>query len=79
VNDASGGILMPFLLLALWIIILVSQLQYGFARALLTSSIVGAMLAMFLTILNMLSPSYMYMSLIVVALSVVLVRLNHND
>jgi hypothetical protein len=78
VNDASGGVMTPLILLAIWLVVLVSQLAYGTQRALLSSSIVASLLAIILTALGMLSPTYMYLSFVVVGISIVLVRLTHN-
>lgn len=78
VNDSSGGIVGPFILLGIWLILLISQLTNGFTRSLMTSSLVVSVLAVLLTTVGLLSPTYMYISFAVLGLAAIIVRLNYN-
>lgn len=78
VNDTSGGIMLPLFLLVGFIVLLVSQLEYGFQRAFLVSSFVVSILSIILTIIGFLSPAYMYLSFIFVGIGVLLVRLTYT-
>ena len=78
INDSSGGILTPLLLAVSWIVILVSQLEYGFPRALMTSSLIASILAIILTVTNFLAPSYMYATFVIFGLAVLLNRLTNT-
>lgn len=76
VNDQSGGVMLPFFLLGVWIIMLVIQLEYGFVRSYLTSTFIISILAILLTVIGFLSPVYMYASFVMVGIGILLARLN---
>lgn len=79
VNDTSGGIITPLMLLALWIVMLISQLGFGFQRAFLVSSFIASGISIMMVIMNFLAPTYMYISFVFVGLGIVMTRLQHNQ
>lgn len=78
VNDTSGGIMTPLMLLVVWIVIFLSQVGYGFQRAMLSSSLIASVLSILMVVVNLLSPTYMYISFVFLGLSVVMTRLTFN-
>jgi hypothetical protein len=77
-NDATGGLMMPLFLLVIYVVIIISQLEYQFPRAFLTASLVTSVLAIMLAIGGLLAPSYAYFGLVMTGLGVLWVRLTYN-
>ena len=79
VNDGTGGLLAPLLIFALWIIIFVITIKEGTARSWIIASFVTAIISIPMAILNILSPHYMYITFILLAIGLVWVSLDKNS
>ena len=83
-NSFSGGTFVPLLLLALWVIIFLSGLatipyNKG-ARSFLFASFICAILSIPLAVVNLVSPTYMYLLIVLAGFGMFWVRLtNSND
>jgi len=79
INDISGGIFFPLLLLTLFLIIFVSTLRFGTARAWVFSSFICSVLSIFLVISKFLNPTYMYLLFISTAIGLLLLRISKSS
>lgn len=77
VNNGVGGVFMPFVLLAIWVIVFIGVLSEGrsASRAFIFASFIGSFLAILLSLIGMLSPQYMYFSFLLVAAGVIWYKL----
>ena len=73
VNEGTGGIWMPFTLLAVWIIAMVGSISEGrqASRAFIFASFITAILSILLSLIGMLNSQYMYLSFLLVAIGLI--------
>ena len=70
VNDGVGGIFMPLVLLAIWVIAMVGSISEGrqASRAFIFASFITSLLSILLTLIGMLNSQYMYFSFLLVGI-----------
>lgn len=69
INDGVGGVFMPLVLAAIWIIAFIGSISEGrqASRAFIFASFFAALLAIMLSLIGMLNPQWMYFSFLMVA------------
>lgn len=83
-NNLTGGLLMPVVLLCIWIITFISTLSLGIGgggapRAWTFASFFTMILAIFSTLMNLLSVKYMYVSILLLGVGVVWIILSNSN
>lgn len=79
VGSVTGGMFFPLVLLAMFIISLVSTLNFGFGKAWIFSSFFCSLLAIFLAIAGLLNPSYMYLLFVMLAGGLLALRISKSS
>lgn len=79
VNDGVGGIFMPMMLLAIWLIAFIGALAEGrqASRGFIFASFFCSILAIILSLAGMLSSQYMYFSFLLVGAGLVWYKLDN--
>lgn len=77
VNNATGGLFFPLILLGIWLIAFIGAIAEGrpASRAFIFSSFVSTVLGMLLSIMGMLSINYVYFLILLIAFGIFWIRL----
>lgn len=79
-NTASGGLFWPVMLFVIWIVWVLGSTFIGkpISRAVLFGSFMCSVLASLMTIMNWLSPNYMYFLFFMTAVGLIWVKLSES-
>jgi len=74
-NDVSGGIMFPIILMVIWFILFISTKQFSSSRAWTYSSFVTSILSIILSVLGLIAPRWMYLSIFMTGMGLVWLKL----
>jgi len=74
-NDVSGGIMFPTILMVIWFILFISTKQFSSSRAWTYSSFITSIMAIILSVLGLIAPRWMYLTIFMTAIGMVWLKL----
>ena len=77
--SATAGLFWPVMLLVIWIVSFLGFKQYSSSRAWTFASFFCAILGMFLAVLNLMAPRWMYLSIIMTLIGLVWLKLEGSN
>lgn len=79
INDVTGGIFFPLILLAMFIISFVTTTIFGVGNAFVYASFFTSILSIFMAIAGLLKPTWMYFAFVLLAISLMLKRISKSS
>lgn len=79
VNNVTGGMFFPLILLAMFIITFVSTMNFGNSNAFVFACFFNSLIAIFLVIAGLLNPMYMYLLFVMLAVGLLLLRIGKSS
>jgi hypothetical protein len=73
--DTAGGIFFPVILLVIWVVAFMNLKQYSTSRAWTFASFLCAILSILLAVLDLISPKFMYLPIILTVIGLVWLKL----
>ena len=74
-NNVTGGVFFPLILLAMFIIIMAATSAFGVIRAFVFATFFCSVLSMFMVVFDVLNPIYMYLLFVMLAGGLMALRL----
>lgn len=74
-NDVAGGLVFPFILLIIWVIVFIATKQFNTSKAFTYASFMCSILAVPLAILELINPKFLYVFGILLASGIVWLKL----
>ena len=76
--SATAGLFWPIMLLVIWVVSFLGFKQYSTSRAWTFASFFCSMLGIFLAVLNLMAPVWMYLSIFMMLMCLVWLKLEAN-
>jgi hypothetical protein len=76
VSSVTSGMFFPLILFAMFIIIFVGTMTFGNGRAFVFASFFTSILAIFFAVAEILNPMYMYLSFVLLGISLMMLRIS---